>query len=258
MRMAVNAARGEKSSLKANVTHAQYEAALLGARAAAGAVRGKKESLEKKLEAAALGEKVRSFRNDPTFRAFVTDPDSGALEAAQKGHGGKLEDDFGKDLVRQTYQDGVLPQGDQERFRPKTADFMNEMKKRLKQDLAAKSPLVINNEIDAYKRRIAGMMYMAKVENDNQRKADRNEMLDEAKMTQAVNTLTASQAFNNLFNGANAYQMVQLAANGNLSTIFTRFANAGGQLQARRPQPVQPVLQQNQPVVDQIQQPAQI
>ena len=55
MRMAVNATRGEKSSLKANVTQAQYDAALLGARAAAGAVRGKKESLEKKLEAAALG-----------------------------------------------------------------------------------------------------------------------------------------------------------------------------------------------------------
>ena len=91
-------------------------------------------------------------------------------------------------------------------------------------------------------------------------------MLDEAKMTQAVDTLVNSQAFNNLFNGANAYQMVQLAANGNLSTIFTRFANAGGQLQARRPQPAQPVLQQNQPVADQnnqhqanqIQQPAQV
>ena len=229
--------------------------------------RGVKASLNVTVDAGKLDQCRNKLMQNHGLSAFLEHSQPEQLrKAALSGHGGKLEDDFGKDLVRQTYQNGVLPQGDQERFRPKTADFMNEMKKRLKQDLATKSPLVINNEIDAYKRRIAGMMYMAKVENDNQRKADRNEMLDEAKMTQAVNTLTASQAFNNLFNGANAYQMVQLAANGNLSTIFTRFANAGGQLQARRPQPVQPVLQQNQPVVDQnnqpavgqIQQPAQI
>lgn len=230
-------------NLEANDKSALYRE-LLATRMAVNSQRGVKTSLNVTLDAEKLSTCRISLDQNQGLQAFLASAPADRLQsAATNGHGGKLEDDFGKDLVRQTYTDGVLPEGNHERFRPKNADFMNEMKKQLKQDLAAKPPFTINNEIDSYKRRIAGMMYMAKVENDNQRKADRNEMLDHAKMEQAVDTLVNSQAFNNLFNGANAYQMVHLAANGNLSTIFTRFAEAGGRIQARRPQ--QPVLQQN-------------
>ena len=72
-------------------------------------------------------------------------------------------------------------------------------------------------------------------------------------MKKTVDVLVKSNAFKQMFQAANApRELAQLAVNGKISEVWTRFANHGGQLQQQHNQPqlqVHPVqAQQNQAV----------
>ncbi len=218
---------------------------LLATRMAVKSIRGEKSSLDQRLDAGKLKEARTKLEENEGLSAFFLNRDREKLrKAAASGHGGELEDDFTRDLVRQTTERGCIPKGDQSRYMPKTSEIMEQYRKDLKKLLSNRSAGELQRDSESCKHKIASMMYLAKVESDNQRKTDRHAMLDHDKMEQAVDALAKSPAFEAMFASPNGTRDMMLkAANGALSKIFESFVQAGGNLNAQN-QP-QPELQKN-------------
>ena len=82
-------------------------AELMATRSAVGAVRGKKSSLEKPIDPAALNREVNSFKACEAFQSYIRDHDAEARRAAAAGHGGALEEGFARHVLNLD----SLPQG---------------------------------------------------------------------------------------------------------------------------------------------------
>ena len=218
---------------------------LCATRAAVNSTRNVGKSLDLPLDAAKLNEIRTSLNKGGTDDFFENANRKVLKDSATSGHGGALEDKLKEDLLRQAVQSGSVPEAPA-RYLPESWKLRDEFKKSLASDLKDAHHPHFSQSKDVTMRKMAGLMYLSKLEREGGK-------LDPAEMKKTVDVLVKSNAFKQMFQAANApRELAQLAVNGKISEVWTRFANHGGQLQQQHNQPqlqVHPVqAQQNQAV----------
>ena len=143
-------------------------------------------------------------------------------DAAAAGHGGALEDKLKADLLLQAAVDGVVPEAPA-RYQPTST----QLRERIKQELASELKVPNNSAFDTEKeitmKKVAGMMYLTKLERKAQTDGTPVPTLTHKEMQKNVDTLMNSKAFRNMFEGPNAVRDVAAQVrDGRMTTVFEK------------------------------------
>ena len=163
-------------------------------------------------------------------------------DAAAAGHGGALEDKLKADLLLQAAVEGVVPEAPA-RYQPTSA----QLRERIQQELASELKVPNNSAFDTEKeitmKKVAGMMYLTKLERKAQAEGSPVPTLTHKEMQKNVDTLMKSKAFRNMFEGPNAARNVAAQVrDGRMTSVFENLDRNKALLDQQR----QKQLQQNQ------------
>ena len=236
---------------------------LVATRAAVEAIRGSKKSLDVPIDAEKLGEARNQLYAQGGADSFFDEASRTILkDAAAAGHGGALEDKLKADLLLQAAVEGVVPEAPA-RYQPTSA----QLRERIKQELASELKVPNNSAFDTEKeitmKKVAGMMYLTKLERKAQAEGSPVPTLTHKEMQKNVDTLMKSAAFRKMFEGPNAARNVAAQVrDGRMTSVFENLdrnkalldQQRQNQLQQNQLQHNQNQLQQNQ---NQLQQNAQ-
>lgn len=196
---------------------------LVATRAAVEAIRGSKKSLDVPIDAEKLGEARNQLYAQGGADSFFDEASRTILkDAAVAGHGGALEDKLKADLLLQAAVDGVVPEAPA-RYQPTSA----QLRERIKQELASELKVPNNSAFDTEKeitmKKVAGMMYLTKLERKAQTDGTPVPTLTHKEMQKNVDTLMNSKAFRNMFEGPNAVRDVAAQVrDGRMTTVFEK------------------------------------
>ena len=223
---------------------------LVATRAAVEAIRGSKKSLDVPIDAEKLGEARNQLYAQGGADSFFDEASRTILkDAAAAGHGGALEDKLKADLLLQAAVEGVVPEAPA-RYQPTSA----QLRERIQQELASELKVPNNSAFDTEKeitmKKVAGMMYLTKLERKAQTDGTPVPTLTHKEMQKNVDTLMKSAAFRKMFEGPNAARNVAAQVrDGRMTSVFENLDRNKALLDQQRQNQLQHnqnQLQQNQ------------
>lgn len=219
--------KGDKfkgASLDAKLT---LYAELLGARRAAGAVRGKADSLKNSLPAAETKKAADELIQSSAFRDFIEKNPDAARKAALSGHGGALEDAF-KDYVKNLDK---IPDDVPKEYMPTALERTEILQKKIKSAFGSKNMYEQNG---IYKELVATRAAVDSVRGD---KKSLNQAVDAKKLGEIRGQLYSQGTADTFFDEANRRVLYDAATSGHggalddkLKQDALRQAVAGGVL----------------------------
>lgn len=165
-------------------------------------------------------------------------------KAVAAGHGGALEDKLREHLVRETVRTGVVPANVPKAFRPSPAAVRQQIEKELA-DPKKYAPQSPNARKDWTMRRAATAIYMYKKEKDaRDRETDFTE-LDHGDMDKKVSAMMRDRCFRALFAAGDDQEISRRIVGGQTEQVYDSYKKAFTDLQASNA--LQPVRAQAQP-----------
>ena len=207
---------------------------LMATREAVGAVRGKKDSLDKVIDPEALQKAREKWNACETFRNYVAD-NYEAQEGATAGHGGALMDKFKEYVKDQDY----LPEDLPEEVIPNADERIEALQKQFKEDefLEADDKKILYAQIFAARRSVHA---------ERNKKETLKHKVDPKKVNDDATKLTDSAAFQS-FLDENAREVEKLAKSGHggeLEEKFKDYICKMKQLPAEVPQDYMPTAKE--------------
>lgn len=221
---------------------------LMATRAAVEAVRGDKDSLDRKINAGKLNEVYRELNKSISVNNFISrTPADQLYEAARSGHGGALEDAYTNYAAERTWTIGCVPSRVPERYRPSPDAVLNKYRTELGAESKNKPVGWYAENRDKIMKRAAQMLYLTEVNAKFPSPRDRRGEMSHDKMQAGVQKIMEDAKFKNMFRDMGERNIVQLMTGKNVTPLIEAYRNAPGAGPAVNPQPnhrpEQPALQ---------------